>query len=84
MVKQKEKTSDFRYSTGESKVPWAAIGENINAEDVIEVLKFLIPAGEDEQGYKEELLKIKELIKKLCEKGHYATKLTFGRKMLNI
>ena len=37
-----KKASDFRYNTGETKVPWAAVGENYNAEDVIEVLHFLM------------------------------------------
>ena len=27
----KKKASDFRYNTGETKVPWAAGGENDNA-----------------------------------------------------
>ena len=39
---EKKKASDFRYNTGETKVPWAAVGENYNAEDVIEVLHFLM------------------------------------------
>jgi hypothetical protein len=29
-----KKASDFRYNTGESKVPWAAVGENYNVDDI--------------------------------------------------
>ena len=37
-----KETSDFRYNTGDTKVPWAAVGENYNAEDVMELVKFLM------------------------------------------
>ena len=30
----KKQTSDFRYNTGDTTVPWAAVGENYNTEDV--------------------------------------------------
>ena len=30
----KKKASDFRYNTGEARVPWAAVGENYNVEAV--------------------------------------------------
>ena len=26
-------TTDFRYNTGATKVPWAAVGEDYNAQD---------------------------------------------------
>jgi len=38
----KKKASDFRYNTGETKVPWAAVGENYNAEDLMAIVKFLM------------------------------------------
>lgn len=81
MEEKKKEKSDFRYSTGEAKVPWAAIGENVNTDDITEVIKFLIPAGKDERDYGEQLLKVKEEIKKLGEKGSYATKLSLGDKV---
>ncbi len=37
-----KKASDFRYNTGETRVPWAAVGENYNAEDLMEIVKFLM------------------------------------------
>jgi len=38
----KKKATDFRYNTGETKVPWAAVGENYNKEDVMAVIKFMM------------------------------------------
>ena len=35
-------SSDFRYNTGDTKVPWAAVGENYNASDTFEFVKFLM------------------------------------------
>ncbi len=37
-----KKASDFRYNTGETKVPWAAVGENYNAEDLMAIVRFLM------------------------------------------
>jgi hypothetical protein len=31
-----------RYNTGDTKVPWAAVGENYNAADTFEFVKFLM------------------------------------------
>jgi len=81
MEEKKKEKSDFRYSTGEAKVPWAAIGENVNADDISEIIKFLIPGGDDKVAYDEQLLKVEEEVKKLKEKGSYATKLSLGNKV---
>lgn len=39
---EKKKASDFRYNTGDTHVPWAAVGENYNAEDVMAFIGFLM------------------------------------------
>ena len=36
-----KQTTDFRYNTGATKVPWPAVGENYNVSDTVEVIKFL-------------------------------------------
>ena len=38
----KKKASDFRYNTGETKVPWPAVGENYNAADLMKVIEFMM------------------------------------------
>lgn len=43
-----KKASDFRYNTGETKVPWAAVGENYNAEDLMAIVRFLMQGSGDE------------------------------------
>ena len=35
-------TTDFRYNTGATRVPWAAVGEDYNVEDLMEIIKFLM------------------------------------------
>ena len=37
-----KETSDFRYNTGATKAPWAAVGENYNAADTFAFVKFLM------------------------------------------
>ena len=44
----KKKASDFRYNTGETKVPWAAVGENYNADDLMAVVEFLMQGSGEE------------------------------------
>ena len=44
----KKKASDFRYNTGETRVPWAAVGENYNAEDVMAVIRFMMQGKGEE------------------------------------
>ena len=43
-----KKASDFRYNTGETKVPWAAVGENYNAQDLMAIVRFMMK-GEGEE-----------------------------------
>lgn len=42
-----KKDSDFRYNTGETKVPWAAVGEDYNAQDVMAFLRFMMQGQGD-------------------------------------
>lgn len=34
-MKKKKATTDFRYDTGEARVPWAAMGEKVNVEGIV-------------------------------------------------
>ena len=70
--------SDFRYDTGAAKVPWAAIGENLNTDDIESMIRFIIPPGKDHSSYDQQLSKVKEEVKKLIEKGQLTTKLSLG------
>ena len=70
------KTTDFRYNTGETKVPWAAVGENYNAADLMEVIRFLMQ-GEGPE-YDEAIAAVWEQVKKLDKVSTPPGKLTTG------
>lgn len=59
------KSTDFRYNTGATKVPWAAVGENYNAADLMEIIRFLMQ-GEGEE-YDNAINEIWKQVKKLGE-----------------
>jgi len=57
------KATDFRYNTGATKVPWAAVGENYNVNDLMEVIKFLMQ-GEGPE-YDQAIEAVKAQVEKL-------------------
>ena len=70
------KSTDFRYNTGETKVPWAAVGENYNAADLMEVIRFLMQ-GEGPE-YDQAINAVWEQVKKLDQVSAPPGKLTTG------
>jgi len=70
------KPSDFRYNTGPSRVPWAAVGENYNASDIIALVKFLIMKNDD--GYDDALKEVESAIQNLSLHGKAPGKLSLG------
>ena len=73
---EKTKASDFRYNTGEARIPWAAVGENYNADDVLRLIRFLIQENDDE--YKAVLKRVEEDIRELSKHGRPPGKLSLG------
>ncbi|NSW56161.1 MAG: DegT/DnrJ/EryC1/StrS family aminotransferase [Armatimonadetes bacterium] len=70
---------DFRYSTGDADVPWAAVGEHLGACEAQDLLRFLArprPGQEDE--YKRRLEQADRAISELFEVAGPATKLSLG------
>ena len=59
------KSTDFRYNTGATKVPWAAVGENYNAQDLMEIISFLMQ-GEGPE-YEQAISAVWEQVKKLAD-----------------
>jgi len=74
-----KETSDFRYNTGDTKVPWAAVGENYNAEDTYEFVRFLM--GGKGKAYHAALKDVKEAIAKLAKVSVAPGKLSMGDKV---
>ena len=72
---------DFRYETGAAAVPWPAVGEQYNGEDVLEMVKFLLRPGEDTAAYDGALGEVEAGIRRLADLGIPATKLTTGEQV---
>ncbi|MBE6390365.1 MAG: DegT/DnrJ/EryC1/StrS family aminotransferase [Lentisphaerae bacterium] len=80
-TKMSEKSGgDFRYSVGESKVPWHAVGEFFNGADALELIKFLLPDS-GSADYQAALTDAGNALAKLAEVSGRATKLTLGKKV---
>ncbi|MFP3090550.1 DegT/DnrJ/EryC1/StrS family aminotransferase [Treponema sp. TIM-1] len=71
-----KKASDFRYNTGAAKVPWAAVGENYNAKDVMAFIKFLMQGRGKE--YNEALQEVKGAVNTLAGLSSPPGKLSLG------
>lgn len=69
-------STDFRYNTGATKVPWAAVGENYNAADLMEIIRFLMQ-GEGKE-YDDAIAAVWEQVKKLSAISTPPGKLSTG------
>lgn len=69
-------SSDFRYNTGATRVPWAAVGESYNADDVMEVVEFLVQGDGTE--YREALGDVAKAVHALGKLGNPPGKLSLG------
>lgn len=82
---RKQKSSDFRYDTGPTRVPWATVGESIRCEDILKTLEFLIPRGSAPVAkFSAQSKRVARELKKLCAMGSYASKLTLGEKVKEV
>lgn len=73
------KATDFRYNTGATHVPWAAVGENYNACDLMEIIRFLMQ-GEGAE-YEAALEAVWKQVKKLDTLSTPPGKLSLGSKV---
>lgn len=74
-----KQTTDFRYNTGATRVPWAAVGENYNVQDLMEIIRFLMQ-GEGKE-YDDALEAVWEQVKKLDALAIPPGKLSLGSKV---
>ena len=74
-----KQTTDFRYNTGATKVPWAAVGENYSAQDLMEIIRFLMQ-GEGKE-YEDALEAVWAQVKKLDALATPPGKLSLGSKV---
>ncbi len=73
------KSTDFRYNTGATKVPWAAVGENYNVQDLMEIIRFLMQGDGEE--YDNAIKAVYEQVKKLDKLATPPGKLSLGSKV---
>lgn len=73
------KVSNFRNNTGDTTVPWAAVGENYNVHDVMEIVRFLMQ-GEGTE-YEAALRAVRENIAKLDAVSTPPGRLSLGSKV---
>ncbi|MFC1461300.1 DegT/DnrJ/EryC1/StrS family aminotransferase [Verrucomicrobiota bacterium] len=75
--KKKEKGSaDFRYDTGAARIPWAAVGEPVREDDVLELIRFLMPPAN--KTYNAQFKRVTGELKKLRALAGSAGKLSLG------
>ena len=79
---EESKPSDFRYSTGESKVPWAAVGENYNADDIVDIIGFLAQKADDE--YDAIFKTVSSNVRKLIKHSRPPGKLSLGDNVVKL
>lgn len=79
MGKQKKRSADFRYNTGEAAIPWAAVGEPVMEQDVLEFINFLLPpANGKSKAYAAQFRRVAKEVGKLRAYGRAAGKLSLG------
>jgi perosamine synthetase len=76
-MKQSEK-SDFRYNTGDAKVPWDAVAVKPDTSLVMDLVRFLIGPGADASAYAAAARKVEGAVEELYRHGRPATKLSLG------
>ncbi len=83
MSKRKNKqAADFRYDTGPARIPWAAVGEPIDHEDISDMLSFLCPPAPHRQTqYKAQFQRVRRELGKLAALSETASKLSLGSRV---
>ncbi len=75
---------DFRYDTGETAVPWPAIGEAYSGDDVAALVRFLLQPGGDDEAYARATARVDKAIAALSKVAAPATKLTTGNQVAKL
>ena len=82
-TKQKE-SSDFRYNTGDSKVPWDAVAVKPDLGLAMDILRFLVTPGEDEEHYRLGMEQAEQALAAVFREGRPATKLSLGKNIVAV
>ncbi|MBE2204612.1 MAG: DegT/DnrJ/EryC1/StrS family aminotransferase [Chthoniobacterales bacterium] len=79
-----KESSDFRYNTGDSKVPWDAVAVKPDIGLTMDLLRFLVTAGEDAESYRCGMEEVERALEKVFRVGRPATKLSLGRNVAGV
>ncbi|HEY3396034.1 MAG TPA: DegT/DnrJ/EryC1/StrS family aminotransferase [Armatimonadota bacterium] len=79
-----DKPGDFRYNTGPSAIPWAAVGEAVGGADLLNLVRCLVRPGDDEAAYAEKLGGVGAALAELLACGELATKLSLGERVAEL
>ena len=77
----KGRSGDFRYDTGNARVPWHAVGEFFDKDDVLEIVKFLMPEAEGADDYLSAASSVEKALAELSKCSRNASKLSLGKKV---
>jgi dTDP-4-amino-4,6-dideoxygalactose transaminase len=77
---QREK-SDFRYSTGDARVPWDAVAVKPDKSLIADVIRFLVGPGADTHAYENAMADVDAALNGLLAAGAPAAKLTLGKRV---
>ena len=78
--REKNVAADFRYDTGEAKVPWPAVGETIQESEMVEIIRFLCQPPKDKiRKYEAQFERATQELRKLLAVSQPARKLSLGR-----
>ena len=80
MAKKKQGgPADFRYETGPTRVPWAAVGEPVRVQELQKIVEFLLPAAEGKKAeHARQLRTVNAEIRRLGKVSGHATKLSLA------
>ncbi|MBI3947578.1 MAG: DegT/DnrJ/EryC1/StrS family aminotransferase [Armatimonadetes bacterium] len=75
----RKRVSDFRYDSGQARIPWAAVGESVRRDEIANILQFLVrPAADRQQEYDAQLERVMAEVDALIEAGDLQGKLALG------
>ena len=77
-MSDESKPGDFRYNTGLSVVPWAAVGEAVSREDLLNIVRCLVVPAGDAAAYEQALARLATDLDALLAVGSLASKLSLG------
>lgn len=79
MATNQNEKSDFRYNTGDAKVPWDAVAVKPNLEMAMDVLRFLVAPGGNDDAYEAGMKQARQGLAQAFQNGQPATKLSLGK-----